>query len=202
MRRSSLNALPARESDRTPGCTHLRPNPDLVPARETRTASVPIWGTRMTMITTNPHVDHLILLQLPLRTIRGKRELGRTTIAPRRPSRCCLQGLLPLTLLMSLLRTTETSRPRWHAKVPKQPGNVYSDKHPTQIEKEIRKKRDWSKIVGEKLRSRGNKEPEAVPGPSSPPPERSPSPEGTSSGSGDDCQGHCPRSMRREVHTR
>ena len=62
---------------------------------------------------------------------------------------------------------------------------MYSDKHPTQIEKEIRKKRDWSKIVSEKPRSRGNKELEPVPGPSSPPPERSPSPEGTSSGSGD-----------------
>ena len=63
---------------------------------------------------------------------------------------------------------------------------MHGDKHPTQIEKEIRKKRDWSKIVGEKLQSRGNKEPEPVPGPSSPPPERSPSPEGTSSGSEDD----------------
>ena len=82
-------------------------------------------------------------------------------------------------------KTTETGRPKRHAKVPKQPGNVYGDKHPTQIEKEIRKKRDWSKIVGEKPRSRGNKEPEPVPGPSSPPPERSPSPEGASSGSED-----------------
>ena len=82
-------------------------------------------------------------------------------------------------------KTTETGRPKRHAKVPKQPGNVYGDKHPTQIEKEIRKKRDWSKIVGEKPWSRGNKEPEPVPGPSSPPPERSPSPEGASSGSED-----------------
>ena len=81
--------------------------------------------------------------------------------------------------------TTETGRPKRHAKVPKQPGNVYGDKHPTQIEKEIKKKRDWSKIVGEKPQSRGNKEPEPVPGPSSPPPERSPSPEGASSGSED-----------------
>ena len=63
---------------------------------------------------------------------------------------------------------------------------MYGDKHPTQIEKEIRKKRDWSKIVSEKPWSRENKEPEPVPGPSLPPPERSPSPGGTSSGSEDD----------------
>ena len=63
---------------------------------------------------------------------------------------------------------------------------MYGDKHPTQIEKEIRKKRDWSKIVGEKPRSRGNKEPEPVPRPSSPPPGRSPPPEGASSSSEDD----------------
>ena len=63
---------------------------------------------------------------------------------------------------------------------------MYGDKHPTQIEKKIRKQRDWSRIVSERLRSKGNKESEPVPRPSSPPPERSPSPEGTSSGSGDD----------------
>ena len=62
---------------------------------------------------------------------------------------------------------------------------MYGDKHPTQIEKEIRKQRDWSRIVGERPQSKGNKESEPVPGPSSPPPERSPSSEGTSSGSED-----------------
>src|ERR1700743_2489389 len=72
--------------------------------------------------------------------------------------------------------TTESGRPKRHAKVPNKPGNVYGDKHPTQIEKEIRKKRDWSKIVGEKPRSRGNKEPEPIRRPSSPTPERSHSP--------------------------
>ena len=111
MRRSSLNALPARESGKTLGCTHLRPNPGLVPARETRIASVPIQGTRMTMITTNPHVDHLILLQLPLKTTRGKRELGRTMIVPRRLHRCYLQGPLPLTLLKSLPRRLKQADP-------------------------------------------------------------------------------------------
>ena len=81
---------------------------------------------------------------------------------------------------------TETSRPKRHTKVPNKPGNVYGDKYPTQIEKEIGKKRDWSKIFSEKPQSRGNKESEPVPRPSSPPPERSPSPESTSSSSGDD----------------
>ena len=111
MRCSSLNVLPARESSKTLGCTRLRPNPDLVPVRETRIASVPIQGTRMTMITTNPHVNHLILLQLPLRIIRGKRELGKTTIVPRRLRRCCLQGPLPLTLLKSLPRRLKPADP-------------------------------------------------------------------------------------------
>ena len=63
---------------------------------------------------------------------------------------------------------------------------MYGDKYPTQIEKEIRKKRDWSKIVGGKPWSKRIQESEPVPGPSSPPPERSPSPESTSSSSGDD----------------
>ena len=63
------------------------------------------------MITTNPHVDHLILLQLPLKIIRGKRELGRTTIALRYPSRSCLQGPLPLTLLKSLPRPLKPADP-------------------------------------------------------------------------------------------
>ena len=63
---------------------------------------------------------------------------------------------------------------------------MYSDKHPTQIEKEIRKKKDWSRIVGERPWSKRTQESEPVPGPSSLPPERSSSPEGTSSGSGDD----------------
>ena len=104
MRRSSQNALAVGEFDEILGCTHLCQNPVHAPARETRIASVPITGMRMMMITTNPRVDHLILLQLPLRITRGKRELGKTTIALRRPNRSCLQGLPPLTLLKSLLR--------------------------------------------------------------------------------------------------
>ena len=63
------------------------------------------------MITTNPHVDHLILLQFPLRITREKRERGRTTIVPRRPRRCCLQGPLPLTLLKSLPRQLKPADP-------------------------------------------------------------------------------------------
>ena len=65
----------------------------------------------MMMIMMNPHVDHLILLQLPLRITRGKRELGRTTIALRRPNRSCLQDLLPLTLLKSLPRQPKPADP-------------------------------------------------------------------------------------------
>ena len=34
-------------------------------------------------------------------------------------------------------------------KVPKRPGNVYGDKHPTQIEKEIARPKAWRDIVGE-----------------------------------------------------
>src|ERR1700743_2299116 len=111
MRRSFRNAPAVGEFDETPGCTHLRQNPVHAPVRETRIASVPITGMRMKMITTNPHVDHLILLQLPLRIIRGKRELGRTTTALRRPNRSCLQGLLPLTLLKSLPRQLKPADP-------------------------------------------------------------------------------------------
>ena len=34
-------------------------------------------------------------------------------------------------------------------KIPKKPGNVYGDKHPTQIEKEIARPKAWRDIVGE-----------------------------------------------------
>src|ERR1700743_1458220 len=111
MRRSFRNAPAVGEFDEILGCIHLRQNPVHAPVRETRIASVPITGMRMMMITTNPRVDHLILLQLPLRIIRGKRELGRTTTALRRPSRSCLQGLLPLTLLKSLPRQLKLADP-------------------------------------------------------------------------------------------
>src|ERR1700743_523275 len=111
MRRSFRNAPAVGEFDETPGCTHLRPNPVHAPVRATRIASVPITGMRMKMITTNPHVDHLILLQLPLRTTRGKRELGRTTVVLRRPSRSCLQGPLPPMLLKSLPRRLKPADP-------------------------------------------------------------------------------------------
>ena len=47
-------------------------------------------------------------------------------------------------------------------KVPKKEGNVYGDKHPVQIEKDICRKKDWDRIVGEQSsRPRPN-----VPGPS------------------------------------
>ena len=66
-------------------------------------------------------------------------------------------------------------------KVPKKEGNVYGDKHPVQIEKDIRRKKDWDRIVGEQS-SRPHPN---VPGPSTPapvpPPPHQPQ-EGTSSG--------------------
>ena len=34
-------------------------------------------------------------------------------------------------------------------KVPKKEGNVYSNKHPIQIKKDIHRKKDWDQIVGE-----------------------------------------------------
>ena len=66
-------------------------------------------------------------------------------------------------------------------KVPKKEGNIYGDKHPVQIEQDIRQKKDWDRIVGEwSSRPRPN-----VPGPSTsvpvPPPPHQPQ-EGTSSG--------------------
>ena len=111
MRRSSLNALAVGEFDEILGCIHLRQNQVHAPVKEAKIASVPITRMRMTMIMTNPHIDHLILLQLPLRITRGKRELGRTTIALRRPSRSCLKGPLPLTLLKSLPRRLKPADP-------------------------------------------------------------------------------------------
>ena len=66
-------------------------------------------------------------------------------------------------------------------KVPKKEGNVYGDKHPVQIEQDIRRKKDWDQIVGEQSSCpRPN-----VPGPSTPAPVPSPPhqpQEGTSSG--------------------
>ena len=65
-------------------------------------------------------------------------------------------------------------------KVPKKEGNVYGDKHPVQIEKDIRRKKDWDWIV-DKQSSHPHPN---VPGPSTPvpvPPPHQPQ-EGTSSG--------------------
>ena len=73
-----------------------------------------------------------------------------------------------------------TRRSRHARKVPRKEGNVYGDKHPVQIEKDIHQKKDWDQIVGEQSsRPRPN-----VPGPSTPvpvPPPHQPQ-EGTSSG--------------------
>ena len=56
-------------------------------------------------------------------------------------------------------------RPIRERKVPVKPGNVYGDKYPVDIEKSIRKKKDWSCVVGE----RSSRPRRAVPGPSSAP---------------------------------
>jgi len=52
-------------------------------------------------------------------------------------------------------------------KVPIKPGNVYGDKHPVEIEKEIRSKCTWSKVVGE----HSSRPRPGAPGPIGPPPE-------------------------------
>ena len=111
MRHSSLDAQQAREFDKILGCRLLHQNPDLAPVGEAGTANVPSQGTRMMITMTNPHVNHPNLHQLPLRIIRGKRELGRTTITLRRPNRSSLHGLLPLMLLRSLLRQLKPADP-------------------------------------------------------------------------------------------
>jgi len=52
-------------------------------------------------------------------------------------------------------------------KVPVKPGNVYGNKHPVEIEKEIRSKRTWSKVVGE----HSSRPRPGAPGRTGPPPE-------------------------------
>ena len=66
-------------------------------------------------------------------------------------------------------------------KVPKKEGNVYGDKHPIQIERDICRKKDWDRIVGEQSSCPCPN----VPGPSTPVPVPLPPhqpQEGTSSG--------------------
>ena len=75
----------------------------------------------------------------------------------------------------------QPTRRSGHArKVPKKEGNIYGDKHPVQIEKDIHRKKDWDRIVSEQS---SHPQPN-VPGPSTPvlvPPPHQPQ-EGTSSG--------------------
>ena len=153
MKCSSLNALPARESDKKLGC-----KPPRRPSKPTPAPPKNAKGKE------RAREDH----DTPKAPTQEQPSRSSSPDAPQEPA-----------------QTTETGRPKQHTKVPKQPGNVYGDKHPAQIKKEIRKQRDWSRIVSERPWSKGNKESEPVPGPSSPPPERSPSPKGTSSGSED-----------------
>jgi hypothetical protein len=64
-----------------------------------------------------------------------------------------------------------TQRPTRERKVPKQPGNVYSDKHPMDILRKTRCTRDWKEVVSKKSsRPVKGQEREPVPGPSAPPP--------------------------------
>jgi len=77
--------------------------------------------------------------------------------------------------------------PRRTGRVPKpliKPDNVYGDKTPVEIEKDICKHKDWSWIVGEES-SRPQQEP--IPGPSHQPPPN-PLPEGEGSESEDEVQ--------------
>ena len=71
----------------------------------------PCKGMRMMMIMKNRLVDHQNLLQLPQGILRGKRELGRTTIPLGHPHRSSLHGLPPLTFLKSLPRRLKLADP-------------------------------------------------------------------------------------------
>jgi transposase InsO family protein len=67
--------------------------------------------------------------------------------------------------------TPEQPLPPRARKVPNRPGNIYGQKHPVEIEKQTRKKKDWEAIVGTRssrpVRGQGR---EPIPGPSAPPP--------------------------------
>jgi hypothetical protein len=67
--------------------------------------------------------------------------------------------------------TPEQPLPPRARKVPVRPGNIYGQKHPVEIEKQTRKKKDWEAIVGTRssrpVRGQGR---EPIPGPSAPPP--------------------------------
>ena len=155
MRHSFQNALAVGEFDKTLGCTHLRQNPVHAPARGIRIASVPIMGMRMRMIMTNPHVDHLILLQLPLRITRGKRELRRTMIAQGRLNKSCPQGLPPLTLLKSLPRQLKPVDPSSMLKSPNSQGMCMVISIPHKLRKKSGRRGTG---VKESVKSRGPEE--------------------------------------------
>jgi hypothetical protein len=90
--------------------------------------------------------------------------------APRPPSPKPAGPVLPPAPLRQPEQPRRSMREK---KVPVKPGNVYGDKHPATIEKEMRKMRDWKQVVGEQSSrpQRGVPRPTAAPepGPSSPP---------------------------------
>jgi hypothetical protein len=90
--------------------------------------------------------------------------------APRPPSPKPAGPVPPPAPVRPPVQTRRSTREK---KVPVKPGNVYGDKHPATIEKEMRKMRDWKQVVGEQSSrpQRGVPRPTAAPepGPSSPP---------------------------------
>jgi hypothetical protein len=154
---------------RRPGCNFLRPLTP-VPVKMTRTASAPIRDQRLTMMR-----YPLSVQSLPQKwTLREK---GRHPHLY--PPRFLAKGDSSDTEEeehepeQDPLRppTPEQPLPPRARKVPIRPGNIYGQKHPVEIEKQTRKKKDWEAIVGTRssrpVRGQGR---EPIPGPSAPPP--------------------------------
>ena len=110
---------------------------------------------------------------------KGKaRDDGNSNTSSNPPTPSTVEAEPPTSVAPPQPPTRRSGRAR---KVPKKEGNIYGDKHPVQIEKDIRRKKDWDRIVG-KQSSRPHPN---VPGPSTSAPVPSPPhqpQEGTSSG--------------------
>ena len=95
--------------------------------------------------------------QPPTATEKGKKRDPETGIAPKEkkltppPSR---PSSPPNLQAPPVQPQPGPSRPVRERKVPVRPGNVYGEsRHPVDIEKDIRRKKDWSKVVGERPQS-------------------------------------------------
>jgi hypothetical protein len=127
----------------TPGCRHLRRLHPIPVIAMTEIAKTKFPILRMMTIT--------VLSLLPA-LIRERRELVTRTLKR-------IQRRLHVHHLLNLLgqipppapvrQPEQTRRSTREKRVPVKPGNVYGDKHPATIEKEMRKMRDWKQVVGE-----------------------------------------------------